>query len=91
MSVVDDGWPGGSFGLPKPKSGCPGDETDGWYEGWRFQDMEDDRKSLDRRTRTSPGSHMSATISEDKKDIRRKFCMKQNTRVQKYWPKGNFV
>ena len=94
LSVADVDWPSGSYGLPKPKTGCPSDKKNAWYEGWRLQDMEDDDKSLSSRSRTSPGSHMSVTFNVDsKRDINRTFCIKQNTATgtQKYWPEGKFV
>ena len=90
MSVADVDWPRGSYGFPKPKSGCPGDKNNWWWhEGWRFQDMEDDSKNISRRSRTSPGSHMSVTINIDR-DVNRTFCMKQNPGT-KDWPKGIVV
>ncbi len=46
MSSAGDEWPSGSYGFPRPRSGCPGGEKDGWYEGWRYQDMEDADKRV---------------------------------------------
>ena len=84
-----DEWPSGSYGLPRPKSGCPGGKKNGWYECWRFQDMEDDDKSTSERSRISSGSHMDVTLVGDKIDVNRTFCMKQNTRIDaRFWPKG---
>ena len=84
-----DEWPSGSYGLPRPKSGCPGGKKNGWREGWRYQDMEDDDKSTSERSRVSSGSHMDVTLVGNKKDVNRTFCMKQNTGIQaRFWPKG---
>ena len=33
-------WPHGTYGLYKPRSGCPKSPL-GWAEGWRRQDAED--------------------------------------------------
>ena len=87
LVCVDVDWPGGSYGLPKATSGCPGDRKNGWRESWRFQDMEDDGKSTYARSGTSPGSHLSVKFSSAK-DMNRTFCMKQDVGKQTYWPKG---
>ena len=85
------GWPSGSYGLPRSKSGCPGDKASGWIEGWRFQDMEDSSKGSNSRSRVSNGSHMDVTLIGNKKDINRTFCMMQNSGTQtKHWPNGRF-
>jgi hypothetical protein len=81
-------WPSGSYGLPRPKSGCPSGNKNGWREGWRFQHMQDD-KSTSERSRVSNGSHMDVTLVEDRKYVDRTFCMKQHTGIQeRFWPKG---
>ena len=33
-------WPDGTYGLPKPDTGCPGSQFT-WAEGTRYQDAED--------------------------------------------------
>ena len=87
-----DEWQSGSYGLPKPKSGCPGGQENGWREGWRYQDMEDSNKSTSERSRVSIGSHMRVTLVGLVKDVRRTFCMKQNTGTQtRFWPKGKVL
>ena len=54
--------------------------------------MEDDDKNTSERSRVSSGSHMDVTLVGDKKDVNRKFCMKQNTGTQtRYWPKGKVL
>jgi hypothetical protein len=87
-----DEWPNGRYGFPKSKSGCPGGQENGWREGWRYQDMEDDKKSTNERSRVSSGSHMDVTLVHNKKDVNRTFCMKQNTGTQtRFWPKGKVL
>ena len=89
LLFADVEWPSGSYGLPRSKSGCPGDKTSGWNEGWRFQDMEDEKKSS--RSSESEGSHLDVKFIGGKKDINRTFCMKKNAKtLTKYWPKGRF-
>ena len=82
-----DQWPSGNFGLPKAKTGCPGDWKSGWREGWRFQDMENGNP----RSVASFGNHMDVTfpITNSSYDIVRKFCIfKQTNKEAKRWPKG---
>ncbi len=92
MSSAGDEWPSGGYGLPRPKSGCPGGKKDGWYVGWRFQDMEDADKNTSGRSRASNGTHMDVEFTWTpwtKRDVNRTFCMKRNTGTQtSYWPKG---
>ena len=81
-------WPSGSYGLPRPKSGCPGGKKNVWREGWRYQDLEDSDKSNSERSRVSSGSHMDVTFVL-KRNINRTFCIKHNTGMQpRFWPKG---
>jgi hypothetical protein len=84
-------WPSGSYGLPRPKSGCPGGEKNVWREGYRFQDMQDVKKSSE-WSRVSNGSHMLGVIAINKannRDVNRTFCMKQNTGIlARFWPEG---
>jgi hypothetical protein len=85
-------WPSGSYGLPRPKSGCPGGKKNGWREGWRYQDMEDSDKSTSERSRVSIGSHMRVTLVGNKKDVNKTFCTKQNTGIDaRIWPKGKVL
>ena len=84
-----DEWPSGSYGLPRPKSGCPGGKKNGWYVGWRYQDMDDNKKNTSSRSRASSGTHMDVKFIGSYKNVRRTFCMIQNTGKQtRYWPKG---
>ncbi|XP_028399576.1 uncharacterized protein LOC114522985 isoform X2 [Dendronephthya gigantea] len=88
----DVDWPSGSYGLPKPKSGCPISKTSVWSEGWRFQDMENKASTQFFRSRLSSDSHFDIKIIGEKRDINRTFCMKQNSgRVQNvFWPSGKY-
>ncbi|XP_046842956.1 cubilin-like isoform X2 [Xenia sp. Carnegie-2017] len=86
---AEDQWPTGNFGLPKAKTGCPGDWKSGWREGWRFQDMENGNP----RSVASFGNHMDVTfpITNSNYDIVRKFCIfKQTNKEAKRWPKGSY-
>ena len=84
-------WPSGSYGLPRPKSGCPsGEKNNRWYEGWKLQYMEDVDKSLSSQSRVSNGSHMDVELIENGRNLNRTFCMKENTGIEpRFWPKGN--
>lgn len=46
-------WPHGTYGLYKPRSGCPKSPL-GWAEGWRRQDAED----TDNNNYWTPGIHL---------------------------------
>jgi hypothetical protein len=73
-------WPQGTYGLPKPASGCPAN----WQEGWIEQDLE----NSDPRSEFSVDLklHMEATLTGG--DIRRSFCIKTSTQITKSWPRG---
>jgi hypothetical protein len=82
-------WPSGSYGLPRPESGCPGGRKNGWRGGLRFQDMDDSDKNTSERSRVSSGSHMGVGLVVNGNGVLRTFCMKQNTGTQtRFWPKG---
>jgi hypothetical protein len=74
-----DEWQSGSYGLPRPKSGCPSGKN-GWREGWRYQDMEDSRKNTSERSRVSSGSRMGVTLVGNKKK-----CKQDILHETKYW------
>ena len=89
MSSAGDEWPGGSYGLPRPRSGCPGGEKNGWYEGLIIQGVQDADKNTSSRSRASSGTHMDVVFISNIRTVYRAFCMKQNTATQtRYWPKG---
>ncbi|XP_046839087.1 uncharacterized protein LOC124433368 [Xenia sp. Carnegie-2017] len=84
-------WPNSSFGLPSTYSGCPGDLKSGWREGWRLQDMENDDKNHDLRSKASLKNHFAVTFRLSKMDIERKFCMlDQISNNSKSWPRGAY-
>ncbi|XP_028407416.1 uncharacterized protein LOC114530034 [Dendronephthya gigantea] len=87
----DVDWPSGSYGLPKPKSGCPISKTSVWSVGWRFQDMEDNSPSVS-RPGLSDDSHFDNQIIGEERDINRTFCMKQSSSGvgTDSWPNGEY-
>ena len=74
-------WPSGTYGLPKPISGCP----ENWTEGWRKQDLEDDRFQ---KSSFSSSFHMDAILNNDY--INRSFCIKTRNEIRRHitWPAG---
>ncbi|XP_028404659.1 uncharacterized protein LOC114527212 [Dendronephthya gigantea] len=72
-------WPYGTYGMPKPKTGCPDKNT--WKEGWRQQDLE-------KETNTSSFIHMDVQL-QGFGNINRSFCMKTVPDTGKTkWPRG---
>ena len=80
-------WPDGTFGLPKPKTGCPVQKDVNFAAGWRFQDTED----------ANPDNSWSKSLnlagSYKKNDIKTEYCMKTTYKsTNAYhiggWPKG---
>ena len=83
ISDIQISWPSGTYGLPKSTSGCPAM----WNEGWRKQDLEDDRRD---QSKFSSSFHMEAIL--DSEDITRHFCVKtSNYELNKLWPKGRKI
>lgn len=79
-------WPSGQYGLPMPKSKCPGANGFSWMRGNIYQDLEDGGN----RTTISPQSHLHAFVSND---VMQFFCMKTDTTTdnnRKPWPKGQY-
>ena len=75
-------WPSGSYGLPKPKSGCPSKE---WLEGFRYQDSENVENT---NTKTN-GSHFSGRVTPH--GIRQEFCIHKGTPGKRIpWPSGKY-
>ena len=75
-------WPSGSYGLPKPKSGCPSKE---WLEGFRYQDSENVENT---NTKTN-GSHFSGRVTPH--GIRQEFCIHKDTPGKRIpWPSGKY-
>ncbi|XP_028403866.1 uncharacterized protein LOC114526459 [Dendronephthya gigantea] len=77
-------WPQGTYGLPKPVSGCPTT----WQEGWRQQDLENTNSKSSFSTHLQ--SHMEATLNGG--DVKRYFCVKDSTHVgeTRAWPAGSY-
>ena len=80
--VIKNTWPSGSYGLPKPKSGCPSKE---WLEGFRYQDSENVENT---NTKTN-GSHFSGRVTPH--GIRQEFCIHKETAGKRIpWPSGKY-
>lgn len=80
--VMRNTWPSGSYGLPKPKSGCPSKE---WLEGFRYQDSENVENT---NTKTN-GSHFSGRVTPH--GIRQEFCIHKDTPGKRIpWPSGKY-
>ena len=73
-------WPLGTYGLPKPVSGCPAN----WQDGWIKQDLENSNPRSE--FSVDLNLHMEATLTGG--DIRRSFCFKTSTDTTKSWPAG---
>lgn len=77
-------WPSGTYGLPRPRTGCPPSSDDIWWEtGWRFHDTEDKNPS----NYASKSFHMNATVH--KNDINQSFCIATQDKG-KEWPRGQY-
>eukprot|EP00057_Strongylocentrotus_purpuratus_P009111 XP_011663585.1 PREDICTED: uncharacterized protein LOC105438006 [Strongylocentrotus purpuratus] len=75
------GEPVGTYGLPKPNSGCP----TGWSEGYRYHDTEEGY----------PGNAWSDPLdldgTWDQASMEYKFCMKtQSSSAEDTWPAGSY-
>ena len=62
-------WPEGTYGLPKPISGCPRDAIL-WENGWRYHDTENNLNE----NGFSKNLHIDGSVTEE--GILHKFCMK---------------
>ncbi|KAK3597977.1 hypothetical protein CHS0354_042329 [Potamilus streckersoni] len=81
-------WPAGSYGLLKPKTGCPLEQNFHWYEGWRHQDSED---------MTIYGNKFSDPLNmygqHDSGSVTQWFCIKGQRTVSDFdidWPQGDY-
>ena len=79
-------WPVGTYGIPKPVSGCP--MTDGfqWKTGWRSQDT----NGANSNNSKSMEFHLDGSADETK--VNRSFCIKKDptkTQNRTAWPPGN--
>ena len=75
-------WPSGTFGIPRPRFGCPRSKNVTWSTGWRFQDTEDENPN----NYHSPNFHMNSSVM--KNDVNRTFCTATENNGTKPWPKG---
>ena len=78
-------WPAGTYGIPKPASGCPYADGFQWETGWRSQDMNNDYSN----NAKSIEFHLDGEV--DEKKINRSFCMKTDATSQQTrpaWPPG---
>ncbi|XP_002160429.2 uncharacterized protein LOC100210996 [Hydra vulgaris] len=76
-------WPSGSYGLPRPVSGCP----QFWKEGLRYHDTEDNNSN----NKHSVSLHLSGTVNEH--GVRQEFCLKEESlfeEVDTKWPDGQY-
>ncbi|XP_041462169.1 uncharacterized protein LOC121413421 [Lytechinus variegatus] len=73
-------WPSGTYGLPKPLTGCPS----GWVDGRRGHDTED----------TNPINMWSVPINlagyQGRSNMEHQFCMKTFTSGSSSWPAGEY-
>lgn len=80
-------WPRGTYGLPKPLSGCPsGHGKFPWHSGWRYHDTED-RNSNNHWSNPYhlAGYHRSNNMAQH-------FCFKTvyRTAGSRPWPRGQY-
>jgi len=88
ISLVDPiKWPAGTYGMPKPKTGCPTADGFQWMTGSRSQDTNGDES----KNRKSASFHLDAVV--DKKKVERSFCLKTSTAKDEnrtIWPSGQY-
>lgn len=80
-------WPGGTYGLPMPDTGCPSDGATDWKRGWTYHDTEDDNNENQR----SNIFHMPGNFSAH--GIQQKFCIKEGNSENtgsEIWPEGKY-
>ena len=78
-------WPAGTYGIPKPVSGCPLADGFQWQEGWRTQDTEDEYFDNAKSAKFHLDGRVGAKVD-------RSFCIKTFTADDKLsrpdWPPG---
>ena len=82
-------WPSGEYGLPMPRSGCPGANDFTWTTGYIIQDLQDGSSS---KTNISSNSNLQAIVTND---VQQNFCIKSNQTTvsdakRKPWPAGEY-
>ena len=78
-------WPAGTYGIPKPKTGCPSSDGFQWMTGSRLQDTNNNES----KNKKSVSFHLDAVV--DKKKVERSFCLKTSTAKDQNrttWPSG---
>ncbi|KAL9950252.1 hypothetical protein ACROYT_G042727 [Oculina patagonica] len=84
-------WPAGTYGIPKPVSGCPRAGGFRWRTGWRLQDTNyyDDRNKSNNSRSTE--FHIDGKVT--KIIVNRSFCIKDTTTDdwnRPTWPQGKY-
>ncbi|XP_044163813.1 uncharacterized protein LOC122948184, partial [Acropora millepora] len=77
-------WPAGTYGIPKPGSGCPVADGFEWMTGSRSQHTESNNNK-------SVSFHLDAVVSKQK--VKRSFCLKTSTAKDQNrtsWPSGQY-
>ena len=80
-------WPAGTYGIPKPQSGCPKTDHFHWLEGWRSQGS----NSRNLNNSCSVEFHLDGKV--DNTMVNRSFCIKDDIvydSARPAWPKGLF-
>ncbi|XP_074610957.1 uncharacterized protein LOC141865538 isoform X2 [Acropora palmata] len=87
MTSESVSWPGGTYGIPKPKAGCPSADGFEWQQGWRSQDSDGNENAEN----TNSIFHVDAVV--DGKMVNRSFCIKTEAATNAgnmAWPPGQY-
>ena len=92
-------WPSGTYGLPKPATGCPLATGFQWRTGYRFQHTEDGSRRggsfflhklpCRKCNKWSNGIHFPKGFGA-KDHMKQHFCMKTGNGGSRNWPRGNY-
>ncbi|XP_059176296.1 uncharacterized protein LOC131955978 isoform X2 [Physella acuta] len=81
-----DGWPGGSFALLMPRSGCPGNTSEvTWFEGHYKHREPNQEKSL-----KSEVSDIFSIKEDSVIFFNLNFCVASDNEAEKAWPQGSY-
>lgn len=89
-SEVMQVWPGGSYGLPAPASGCPVSSNVPWSLSFRRHHTESSDINHDQ---VSPNNHLLQPVIEKNNSqnfVYQHFCMKTNSTTSSLWPRGTY-
>ena len=77
-------WPAGTYGLPKPVSGCPMADGFQWEEGWRSQESDGTQSNNAKSTEF----HLDGKVDYEK--VNRSFCIRRTAgkNNKPNWPPG---